>query len=73
MEYQDINVETFELDVKRLYYPVTFDLLKAKIKAVEGIVEKYITFEFSHFLSPQSIYLSARSLNETYKRYYGGR
>ena len=65
------NVETFERDVRRLYYPLPFDQLKRRIKEVEGIVEKYITFEFSHFLSPQSIYLSARNLNRQYREYYG--
>ena len=67
------NVETFERDVRRLYYPIPFDLLKAKIRAVGGIVDKYITFEFSHFLSPQSMYPSARNLNALYRKYYGGR
>ena len=65
------NVETFERDVRHQFYPVNFDLLKRKIKAVEGLVEKYITFEFSHFLSPQSMYLSARGLNRLYTQYYG--
>ncbi|MBO4861260.1 MAG: DUF4434 domain-containing protein [Clostridia bacterium] len=67
------NVETFERDVRRLYYPIPFDQLKRRIKAVEGIVEKLITFEFSHFLSPQSIYLSARNLNRQYREYYGAK
>ncbi|MBO4366395.1 MAG: DUF5109 domain-containing protein, partial [Clostridia bacterium] len=67
------NVETFERDVRRLYCPIPFDLLKAKIKAVDVIVDKLITFEFSHFLSPQSMYPSARNLNDLYKAYYGGR
>ena len=67
------NVETFERDVRRLYYPIPFDQLKRRIKAVEGIVEKLITFEFSHFLSPQSIYLSARNLNRLYREYYGAK
>ena len=67
------NVETFERDVRRLYYPLPFDQLKRRIKAVEGIVEKLITFEFSHFLSPQSIYLSARNLNRLYREYYGAK
>lgn len=67
------NVETFERDVRHQFYPINFDLLKRKIKAVEGLVEKYITFEFSHFLSPQSIYPSARNLNRLYRQYYGGK
>ena len=67
------NVETFERDVRDLYYPIAFDLLKRKIKEVEGLVAMCITFEFSHFLSPQSMYISARNLHNLYKRYYGGK
>jgi hypothetical protein len=60
------NVETFERDVRRMYYPITFELLRRKIEIAEKYVEKMITFEFSHFLSPQSIYPSARNLNTLY-------
>ena len=64
------NVETFERDVRCMYYPIPFDLLRRKIKLAEPYVEKCITFEFSHFLSPQSIYPSARNLNGLYRSYY---
>ncbi|MDY4186861.1 MAG: DUF4434 domain-containing protein [Candidatus Borkfalkiaceae bacterium] len=64
------NVETFERDVRRMYYPIPFDLLRKKIEIVKPVVKKMITFEFSHFLSPQSIYPSARNLNVLYKNYY---
>jgi hypothetical protein len=64
------NVETFERDVRCMYYPIPFDLLRRKIKLAEPYVEKCITFEFSHFLSPQSIYPSARNLNALYRNYY---
>ena len=64
------NVETFERDVRCMYYPIPFDLLRRKIKLAEPYVEKCITFEFSHFLSPQSIYPSARNLNGLYRTYY---
>ncbi|MBQ8292162.1 MAG: DUF4434 domain-containing protein [Clostridia bacterium] len=65
------NVETFERDVRRMYYPIPFDVLRKKLAIAEGYVEKSITFEFSHFLSPQSIYPSARNLNTLYRNYYG--
>ena len=39
-------------------------------KVLKEYAEKVITFEFSHFLSPQSIYPSARNLNRLYRRYY---
>ena len=65
------NVETFERDVRKLYFPVPFELLQTKIELLKPYVEKSITFEFSHFLSPQSIFPSARNLNKLYVDYYG--
>ena len=64
------NVETFERDVRRMYYPIPFDLLRKKINVLRPYVDKMMTFEFSHFLSPQSIYPSARNLNKVYRQYY---
>lgn len=64
------NVETFERDVRAMYFPIPFDVLRRKIQIAEPYVEKMITFEFSHFLSPQSIYPSAKNLNALYKAYY---
>lgn len=65
------NVETFERDVRHLYFPISFDLLRRKLELAEGVTDKCITFEFSHFLSPQSIFPSARNLNNLYRNYYG--
>ena len=65
-----VNTETFERDVRRMYYPIPFDILKRKLGMHKEYAEKVITFEFSHFLSPQSIYPSARNLNRLYKDYY---
>ena len=67
------NVETFERDVRAMYYPIPFDVLRRKIEIAKGYVEKCITFEFSHFLSPQSIYPSAKNLNALYTKYYKSR
>ncbi|MBR1974319.1 MAG: DUF4434 domain-containing protein [Clostridia bacterium] len=64
------NVETFERDVRTMFFPIPFDVLRRKIKIAEEYVEKCITFEFSHFLSPQSIFPSARNLNNLYRKYY---
>ena len=64
------NVETFERDVRNLYFPIGFDLLKKKIELAKPFVQGMITFEFSHFLSPQSIFESGRNLNSLYKKYY---
>lgn len=65
-----VNAETFERDVRRMYYPITFPLLKRRLEKHMKYAEKIITFEFSHFLSPQSIYPSARNLNNLYKEYF---
>ena len=65
------NVETFERDVRFLYFPIPFELLQTKLDLLAPYVEKRITFEFSHFLSPQSIFPSARNLNKVYTDYYG--
>ena len=64
------NVETFERDVRSMFFPIPFDVLRRKVKIASEYVEKCITFEFSHFLSPQSIFPSARNLNALYRNYY---
>lgn len=65
-----VNTETFERDVRCMYYPIPFTELKRKLNKHTAYAEKIITFEFSHFLSPQSIYPSARNLNNLYVDYY---
>ena len=65
-----VNTETFERDVRKMYYPIPFDILRQKLDMHKEYAEKVITFEFSHFLSPQSIYPSARNLNRLYMDYY---
>lgn len=65
-----VNAETFERDVRQMYYPITFQLLRRRLELHKKYADKIITFEFSHFLSPQSIYPSARNLNNLYKDYY---
>ena len=65
-----VNAETFERDVRKMFYPINFSLLKRRLELHQKYAEKIITFEFSHFLSPQSIYPSAHNLNRLYKDYY---
>ena len=65
-----VNAETFERDVRHMYYPIPFQLLKRRLELHKKYADKIITFEFSHFLSPQSIYPSARNLNNLYKEFY---
>lgn len=65
-----VNTETFERDVRQLYFPIGFQDLKQKLEMHQAYAEKIITFEFSHFLSPQSIFPSARNLNALYRSHY---
>lgn len=65
-----VNTETFERDVRKMYFPIPFQDLKLKLQMYQAYAEKIITFEFSHFLSPQSIFPSARNLNALYRAYY---
>jgi Domain of unknown function (DUF4434)/Domain of unknown function (DUF5109) len=61
------NVESFDRDMPIKFMPIKFEKLKLKLDAAERAgYDKAITFEFSHFMSPQSAYLQAGHL---YKRY----
>lgn len=61
------NVESFDRDMPIKFYPLDWRKLQFKIEAsLAARVDKLITFEFSHFMSPNSIYPSAR---QVYKRY----
>ncbi len=64
------NVETFERDLRKMYYPAPFELLRKKLEIASKYAVKINTFEFSHFLSPQSMYPTARNLFKRYKKYY---
>ena len=65
-----VNVELFERDVRCMYYPIPFTQLVPKLEYHKEYADKMICFEYSHFLSPQSIYPSARNLNKLYCEYY---
>jgi len=61
------NIESFERGMPINFLPISWDNLHYKMNIAKKIgVEKLITFEFPHFLSPNSMYPSAHSL---YKRY----
>lgn len=66
-----VNTETFERDVRGLYPPISFSELEEKISHHKKYADKIITFEFSHFMSPQSIFPSARNLYGMYVDFYG--
>lgn len=66
------NVETFDRDMPIKFPPIDWRKLEFKMDAArEAGVDKLITFEFSHFLSPHSMYPSAHTLFERYCRRFG--
>lgn len=65
------NVETFERDVRGQFPPISFEVLRTKIEMAKKYVDNMITFEFSHFLSPNSPFETGKNLNKLYKDYYG--
>jgi len=66
------NAESFDRDMPIKFFPIKFDKLKMKLEAAARAgYDKAITFEFSHFMSPQSAYLQAGHLYDRYKEYFG--
>ncbi len=64
------NSETFDRDMPIKFLPIKWEKLLMKLKAAERAgMEQAITFEFSHFMSPQSAYLQAGHLYNRYKDY----
>ena len=65
------NAETFDRDMPIKFFPIKFDKLRLKLEAAKRAgYDKGITFEFSHFMSPQSSYLQAGHLYNRYKEYF---
>ena len=61
------NTESFDRDVHIKFPPIAWPKLRHKIEAARTAgVDKLITFEFSHFLSPNSIFPSAKGLHRLY-------
>jgi hypothetical protein len=73
------NIETFDRDMPIKFLPIKWEKLLLKLEAAEKAgAEKAITFEFPHFLSPNSCYAQAGHLFRRYcehfnLRYEGGR
>lgn len=64
------NAESFDRDMPIKFLPIKFEKLKLKLDAARAAgYDKAITFEFSHFMSPQSAYLQAGHLYNRYKEY----
>ena len=65
------NAETFDRDMPIKFLPIKFDKLRMKLDAAKRCgYDKAITFEFSHFMSPQSAYIQAGNLYNRYKEYF---
>ncbi len=65
------NVESFDRDMPIKFPPIDWRKLQFKMDAArEAGVEKLITFEFSHFMSPQSTHPAARSLFRRYCEHF---
>ena len=66
------NVESFDRDMPIKFPPIDVRKLRYKIdQAAAAGVDKLITFEFSHFMSPHSIYPAAHHLYRRYREWLG--
>lgn len=62
------NIESFERGMPLDFLPIDWRNLKMKMDiATQAEISKLITFEFSHFMSPNSMYNSAHQLFKRYK------
>ena len=67
------NAESFDRDMPIKFLPIKFEKLRLKLEAARRAgYDKAITFEFSHFMSPQSAYQQAGHLFNRYKEYLQG-
>jgi hypothetical protein len=64
------NAESFDRDMPIKFLPIKFEKLKLKLEAAARAgYDKAITFEFSHFMSPQSVYGAAHHLYNRYQEF----
>ncbi len=64
------NVESFERDVHIKFPPIDFRKLRYKMEAAyDAGAEKLITFEYSHFMSPNATDGAARNLDRRYREW----
>jgi len=64
------NAESFDRDMPIKFLPIKFEKLRLKLEAARKAgYDKAITFEFSHFMSPQSAYIQAHHLYNRYQEY----
>jgi len=68
------NVESFDRDFPFKFPPIDFRKLRYKIEQAEAAnIDKLITFEFSHFMSPHSSYSAAQNLYQQYQQWISHR
>lgn len=66
------NTESFDRDMPIKFLPIKFEKLLLKLEAAKSAgCTKAITFEFSHFMSPQSSYRQAGHLYNRYLEHFG--
>ena len=64
------NTESFDRDMPIKFLPIKWEKLLLKLEAAKQAgIENAITFEFSHFMSPNSAYPQARHLYNRYREY----
>ena len=63
------NVESFDRDMPIKFPPADWRYLRLKIEAAAKVAEKIITFEFPHFMSPNSCWPAAHNLFDRYSDY----
>jgi len=65
------NLETFDRDMPIKFPPADWRYLRFKMEAASQVAEKIITFEFPHFMSPNSCYPAAHNLFRRYQEHMG--
>ena len=61
------NCESFDRDMPFRFPPIKWEKMRLKLRAAEAAgIEKAITFEFSHFMSPNSFWPQAGNLFNRY-------
>jgi len=65
------NIESFDRDMPIRFLPIKWEKLLLKLEAARKAgMENAITFEFSHFMSPNSTYLQAGNLYNRYCKHF---
>jgi len=65
-----INTESFDRDMPIKFLPIKWDKMRFKLETAAQVgIQEALTFEFSHFMSPQSAYPQASHLFKRYLEY----